>query len=81
MWMKLTPGGLTRVYIRKGKYLFHKNSQNSREPILQFECFTMFPDAVFLVLLSASSFPARHEVHRKTTENLVPIWERAHTQH
>ncbi len=30
------------------------------------------PEAVFLVLLGTSSFPAMHEVYGKTTENLVP---------
>jgi len=32
------------------------------------------------VILGTSSFLARHEVFGKTTENLVPSWERARTQ-
>jgi hypothetical protein len=39
------------------------------------------PEAVFLVMLGTSSFPAGHEVYGKTTEKFVPSWERARTQH
>jgi len=38
-------------------------------------------EAVFLVMLGTSSFPARHEVYRKTTEKFVPNWEWARIQH
>jgi len=38
-------------------------------------------EVVFLVMLGTSSFPARQEIYEKTTENLVPSWERARTQH
>jgi hypothetical protein len=38
-----------------------------------------YSEAVFLVMLGASSFPARHEVYGKTNEKLVPSWERART--
>jgi len=38
-------------------------------------------EVVFLVMLGTSSFLARHEVYCKTTENLMPSWERARTQH
>jgi len=37
------------------------------------------PEAVFLVILGMSSFPARQEVYGKTIENLMPSWERART--
>jgi len=39
------------------------------------------PEAVFLVLLGTSSFPARCEVYGKTTEKFLPSWEQARTQH
>ena len=33
------------------------------------------PEAVFLVRLGTSSFPARYELYGKTTVNLVPSWK------
>ncbi len=40
----------------------------------------MIPEAVFLVVLGTSSFPAGNEVYGKTTEKFVPNWEQARTQ-
>jgi len=37
-------------------------------------------EAVFLVMLGTSSFPAGHEVYKKSIEKFVPSWERALTQ-
>ncbi len=39
------------------------------------------PEAVFLIMLGTSSFPAKQEVYGETTEKFVPSWERARIQH
>jgi len=36
---------------------------------------------LFLVMLGTSSIPPRYEVYGKITDNVVPSWERAPTQH
>jgi len=38
------------------------------------------PQALFLVILGTSSFPASHEVHGKITENIVLSCERPRIQ-
>jgi len=72
-----------RVLLRQGHAGIHANKHKPKQFLLKIVPYFLkiYTEAVFLVMLGTSSFPAGHEVYGKTTEKFVPSWERARTQH